>query len=405
MENAWNAPGSVTQLRSHAVGRAAGALKSSTTCGLAARLGSPCGSCSTAAAATAAALSLSAARTFFGAGCRVTNTEKTASHSVRSCMAGPSAEKTAPHERGASRHWLFAGLRRASCAFLRIVGSATFPARAMDGLLDVVRSLDPSQSNDDLFPSLLDAPMGLPPSSSAPTQDDSAPVALPSTSDALSPTSLSTRAPNPRASLVLPTKAYPHMHMGDLQPVICNVVGMCHSGPDVRLDLRSIALRCKNAEYHPKRFSAVILRIREPRCTALCFESGKIIVTGALSVEASKLGCRKICKILKKLGQPVKFLEYRVQNMVAVVDMHRPVCLENFASDHTDHANYEPELFPAVIFHMMEPKCCCLVFVTGKMVITGAKSREHVFDACEKLYPLVKRYFKRPAVQESCDKC
>lgn len=52
---------------------------------------------------------------------------------------------------------------------------------------------------------------------------------------------------------------------------------------DCKLDLKSIALHARNAEYNPKRFAAVIMRIREPKSTALIFASGKM-VGGALWV-------------------------------------------------------------------------------------------------------------------------
>lgn len=46
---------------------------------------------------------------------------------------------------------------------------------------------------------------------------------------------------------------------------------------DCKLDLKSIALHARNAEYNPKRFAAVIMRIREPKSTALIFASGKMV--------------------------------------------------------------------------------------------------------------------------------
>ncbi len=71
--------------------------------------------------------------------------------------------------------------------------------------------------------------------------------------------------------------------------------------------------------------AAVIFRLREPKCTALLFETGKIIVTGALAVSDSKKGGRKLTKILKKLGYKVQFLNYAVQNMVAVCNLGAPI--------------------------------------------------------------------------------
>lgn len=56
----------------------------------------------------------------------------------------------------------------------------------------------------------------------------------------------------------------------------------------VSIDLKHLALHARNAEYNPKRFSAVIMRIREPRTTALVFSSGKMVITGAKSEQASR---------------------------------------------------------------------------------------------------------------------
>ena len=49
-----------------------------------------------------------------------------------------------------------------------------------------------------------------------------------------------------------------------------------------KLDLKKIAMHARNAEYNPKRFAAVIMRIREPRTTALIFSSGKMVCTGKI---------------------------------------------------------------------------------------------------------------------------
>jgi len=43
-----------------------------------------------------------------------------------------------------------------------------------------------------------------------------------------------------------------------------------------------------------QRFAAVIMRIREPKTTALVFASGKMVCTGAKSEEHSKLAARKV---------------------------------------------------------------------------------------------------------------
>lgn len=60
------------------------------------------------------------------------------------------------------------------------------------------------------------------------------------------------------------------------------------------LDLASIAQRARNAEYNPKRFAACIVRIKDPKTTALMFNSGKMVIAGAKSEDQSRLAARKV---------------------------------------------------------------------------------------------------------------
>merc|ERR1719225_1597046 len=103
----------------------------------------------------------------------------------------------------------------------------------------------------------------------------------------------------------------------EIVPQLQNIVSTVNMG--VKLDLKKIALHARNAEYNPKRFAAVIMRIREPRTTALIFSSGKMVCTGAKSEEDSRLAARKYARIVQKLGFPTKFKDFKIQNMVGSV--------------------------------------------------------------------------------------
>uniref|UniRef100_A0A453H109 TATA-box-binding protein n=1 Tax=Aegilops tauschii subsp. strangulata TaxID=200361 RepID=A0A453H109_AEGTS len=64
-------------------------------------------------------------------------------------------------------------------------------------------------------------------------------------------------------------------HPSGIIPTLQNIVSTVNL--DCKLDLKAIALQARNAEYNPKRFAAVIMRIREPKTTALIFASGKMV--------------------------------------------------------------------------------------------------------------------------------
>merc|ERR1712023_444651 len=97
--------------------------------------------------------------------------------------------------------------------------------------------------------------------------------------------------------------------------ILQNIVATVNLGV-TNLDLKSIALHARNAEYNPQKFAAVIMRIREPKTTALIFASGKMVVTGAKSEDDSKLASRKYARIIQKLGFNAKFTDFKIQNIV-----------------------------------------------------------------------------------------
>ena len=58
----------------------------------------------------------------------------------------------------------------------------------------------------------------------------------------------------------------------------------------------------RNVEYKPKRFAAAIMRIRDPKTTALIFRSGKMVCTGAKSENDSRLAAKTYAKKLRQIG-------------------------------------------------------------------------------------------------------
>src|ERR1700759_4762558 len=131
------------------------------------------------------------------------------------------------------------------------------------------------------------------------------------------------------------------------------------------------------------------MRIREPKTTALIFASGKMVVTGAKSEDDSKLASRKYARIIQKLGFNAKFTDFKIQNIVGSCDIKFPIRLEGLASRHHMFSSYEPELFPGLIYRMIKPKIVLLIFVSGKIVLTGAKVREEIYIAFESIYPVL----------------
>ncbi|XP_047509641.1 TATA-box-binding protein [Pieris napi] len=160
------------------------------------------------------------------------------------------------------------------------------------------------------------------------------------------------------------------------------------------LNLLEIYRRTRYSEYNPARFHGVVMKILEPRATALVFRSGKIVCTGAKNEHDAYISTRKFARIVQKLGFPVKFLNYKVQNFIATADLRFPIRLEALQQAHGQFASYEPELFPGLVYRMVRPRVVLLIFVNGKMVITGGKCRSEINESLDIIYPILRSYRK-----------
>ena len=159
---------------------------------------------------------------------------------------------------------------------------------------------------------------------------------------------------------------------------------------DQELDLRLIERVILTAEYNPEQFPGLVYRLEEPRVTALIFKSGKMVVTGAKSTRDLIEAVKKIVRNLKKHGIQIKGRpKVQIQNIVASANLGICVDLEKAALV-LENSMYEPEQFPGLIHRMDEPRVVLLIFGSGKMVITGAKREEEVYEAVEKIYQRLK---------------
>jgi transcription initiation factor TFIID TATA-box-binding protein len=159
---------------------------------------------------------------------------------------------------------------------------------------------------------------------------------------------------------------------------------------DQGLDLGAIARSIPNVEYDPEEFPGLVLRLDNPKLTALVFSTGKMVITGAKSTQMLIKGFKRILRLFYKhgiliTGKP----RVQIQNVVASANLNAEVNLE-IAAEQLDNVMYEPEQFPGLIYKMNDPKVVLLIFSSGKMVITGAKSEEEVAQAVKNIYEKLK---------------
>ncbi len=153
-----------------------------------------------------------------------------------------------------------------------------------------------------------------------------------------------------------------------------------------RVDLNAVVKGYPGVEYRPEQFPGLVFRLKRPKTATLIFNSGKMVCTGAKSEKEAKRAVMKVIRELKKsgiiiIGKP----ELKIQNIVASANLSGLIDLERSAYS-LGRTMYEPEQFPGLIYRMDEPKVVILLFASGKLVCTGAKKEEDVYEAVSKLH-------------------
>jgi transcription initiation factor TFIID TATA-box-binding protein len=74
----------------------------------------------------------------------------------------------------------------------------------------------------------------------------------------------------------------------------------------------------------------------------------------------------------------------RIQNIVASAALNQRISLKTIV-EKFPQAEYNPKVFPGLVFRLKKPKTATLIFETGKMVCTGAKSEKEAIQAVNKV--------------------
>ena len=205
------------------------------------------------------------------------------------------------------------------------------------------------------------------------------------------------------------------------------------------LDLPDIAIQL-NCEYEPEQFPGVVYRVVDPKLAILMFRSGRAVCTGGKNQNNIEVGIEMMTRDLQAAGietWPLDKVEIEVQNMVATYSLFYPEDYDGVArmdDNNTrvidtpdgiraatdeevadedsrirgiregeplaalprklnlhnltfhlpfDKVEYEPEQFPGLIYRLDYPRVVCLIFGSGKMVITGARAKGEILEAVQ----------------------
>ena len=167
-----------------------------------------------------------------------------------------------------------------------------------------------------------------------------------------------------------------------------NIVASATLG--LKIPLEQIVEHLEGTEYEPEQFPGLVYRLKDPKAAALIFSSGKIVCTGARSIEDVRKVVKKVVKMIKtaKLGEPKKYA-IQIENIVASAQLPSRLNLDKIAFE-MENSEYEPSQFPGLVYRMKDPKVAFLLFSSGKVVCTGVRKVEDIEFAVGTIFKKLK---------------
>lgn len=163
------------------------------------------------------------------------------------------------------------------------------------------------------------------------------------------------------------------------------------------LDLIQIQNLLPFSFYDKKRFAAVTIRLSCPECTALLFSSGRLVITGARTWYESIYSSGYITNLLRDLYPDKVFHLVRcdIQNIVGHVELpiqNKKLDLDTMYQHLQLNCTYQKLLFPGLIYRPENSPVVLLCFYSGRIVITGGKTLNDIFNGWARLWPVIRKF-------------
>jgi transcription initiation factor TFIID TATA-box-binding protein len=169
-------------------------------------------------------------------------------------------------------------------------------------------------------------------------------------------------------------------------------------GSEMPINLSQLATLLPCSTYDRKRFAAITIRIDNPRCTALLFTSGKLVITGVKSWYECLLASLCIARIMSRLFVHARYyiVNCDVQNIVAHSEIslgpNQFLNIQQMYESMAMECTYQKNMFPGLIYRSRDAPVVLLCFYSGKVVLTGGKTIRDIEWGWNMLWKIVRQF-------------
>lgn len=172
-------------------------------------------------------------------------------------------------------------------------------------------------------------------------------------------------------------------------PIRINNV-ICHANLGCPINICQVAIAL-NGRANPKVFPACVSKCRETNTTLSVFQSGRLVIVGAKSIDIALYAAHNFARALRKvLLIPAQVHNFEVDNLVCDFKLGFQLNLDLFLNDHELTAQWEYEFFRGLSYKPYgsgKSVVSFVLFTSGCGIITGAKSEEMLLKAYTTHYP------------------
>jgi transcription initiation factor TFIID TATA-box-binding protein len=157
-----------------------------------------------------------------------------------------------------------------------------------------------------------------------------------------------------------------------------NVIATAKVGEN--LNLFKISTSIEGADYNPETFPGIIFNLKNPKTVILIFRSGRVVCTGAHSLEDARAAIDIIVKKLESAEIEVDAdPEMKVKTIITSTDFGKELDLREIADIlDKEKVEYDPDEFPGLIYKIREQGPEFLMFKSGVIVCTGCKKTKQI---------------------------
>ena len=122
------------------------------------------------------------------------------------------------------------------------------------------------------------------------------------------------------------------------------------------------------------------------------------MITGSKSASEALLSAYRVCRLLRTVcvGQQCAVAGFEIQNVVSHCELEvedgQILDIEALYERYHIYSTYQPHIFPGLIFRYPNLRVVALMFFSGKVVLTGARSLNDIEEGWDVIFSLVKSY-------------